>query len=386
MIPTAVISARGEERLRGGHPWIYRADVADARAAAGDIVQVRSPRGQTLGSALFSDRSQITLRMLTYGESHADEALVRRRIEAAIAFRASLGIDATAYRLVHGEADLLPSLIVDRYGDYLVVQALSQGMDRLLPSIVATLTGLLQPRGILARNDPRARLLDGLEQRVDVLAGEVPETVAITETGVHYDVDLRHGQKTGLFLDQRENRAAAAVYARGRMLDCFSYQGGFALVMGRRCDETIAFDVSEDAVARIRQNAARNGVAVDARVGNVFDELRGLDRLGERFDTIVLDPPAFAKNKAAVVNARAGYKEINLRALKLLRPGGTLVTCSCSYNINEAAFAEIVHAASVDAQAQVTVVEKRMQGRDHPVLLGVPETYYLKCFILRKLA
>jgi 23S rRNA (cytosine1962-C5)-methyltransferase len=386
MIPTVVISARGEDRLRGGHPWIYRADVADVRAAAGDIVQVRSPRGQALGSALFSDRSQITLRMLTYGESIADAALIRRRIEAAIAFRDSLAIDATAYRLVHGEADLLPSLIVDRYADYVVVQALSQGMDRLLPEVVAALNDRLQPRGILARNDPRARLLDGLEQRVDVLAGDVPETVAITETGIHYDVDLRHGQKTGLFLDQRENRAAAAAYARGRMLDCFSYNGGFALVMGRHCDETIAFDVSEDAVARVRHNAARNGVTVDARVGNVFDELRGLDRLGERFDTIVLDPPAFAKNKAAVVNARAGYKEINLRALKLLKPGGTLVTCSCSYNINEAAFAEIVYDASVDAQAHVTVVEKRMQGRDHPVLLGVPETYYLKCFILRKLA
>jgi 23S rRNA (cytosine1962-C5)-methyltransferase len=385
MVPAVVISARGEERLRGGHPWIYRSDVADARAAAGDIVQVRSPRGQALGSALFSDRSQITLRMLTYGESIADETLLRRRIDAAIAFRESLGIDATAYRLVHGEADLLPSLIVDRYGDYIVVQALSQGMDRLLPAVVSALTDRLNPRGILARNDPRARALDGLEQRVDVLAGEVPDSVTITETGVRYDVDLRHGQKTGLFLDQRENRAAGAAYARGRMLDCFSYNGGFALVMGRHCDETIAFDVSEDAVARITQNAARNGVAVDARVGNVFDELRGLDRLGERFDTIVLDPPAFAKNKAAISNARAGYKEINLRALKLLKPGGTLVTCSCSYNINEAAFAEIVYEASVDAQAHVTVVEKRMQGRDHPVLLGVPETYYLKCFILRKL-
>jgi 23S rRNA (cytosine1962-C5)-methyltransferase len=372
--------------LRGGHPWIYRADVADVRAAAGDIVQVRSPRGQTLGSALFSDRSQITLRMLTYGETIADESLVRRRIDASIAFRESLAIDATAYRLVHGEADLLPSLIVDRYGDYVVVQALSQGMDRLLPVVVSALTERLGPRGILARNDPRARTLDGLEQRVDVLAGEVPDRVTIAETGVWYDVDLRHGQKTGLFLDQRENRAAAAAYARGRMLDCFSYNGGFARVMGRRCDETIAFDVSEEAVARIRQNAARNNVAIDARVGNVFDELRGMDRIGERFDTIVLDPPAFAKNKAAVTNARAGYKEINLRALKLLKPGGTLVTCSCSYNINEAAFAEIVYDASVDAQAHVTVVEKRMQGRDHPVLLGVPETYYLKCFILRKLA
>ncbi len=245
----------------------------------------------------------------------------RQRLETAIAFRESLGIDATAYRLVHGEADLLPSLIVDRYGDYLVVQALSQGMDRLMPAVVASLNELLQPRGILARNDPRARVLEGLEQRVDVLFGEVPEAVTVTETGIEYDVDLRRGQKTGLFLDQRENRAAAAAYARGRMLDCFSYNGGFALVMGRRCTETIAFDVSEDAVARIKQNAARNGVAVDARAGNVFDELRGLDRLGERFDTIVLDPPAFAKNKASVVNATAGYKEINLRALRLLEAG-----------------------------------------------------------------
>ena len=385
MIPTAIVSARGEQRLRGGHPWIYRTDVADVRGAGGDIVQVRSPRGQLVGSALFSDRSQITLRMLTHGEQPADAMLVQKRLETAIAFRQSLGIDATAYRLVHGEADLLPSLIVDRYGDYLVVQALSQGMDRLMPSVVASLNELLHPRGILARNDPRARVLEGLEQRVDVLFGEVPEAVTATETGIEYDVDLRRGQKTGLFLDQRENRAAAAAYARGRMLDCFSYNGGFALVMGRRCAETIAFDVSEDAVARIKQNATRNGVAVDARAGNVFDELRGLDRLGERFDTIVLDPPAFAKNKASVVNATAGYKEINLRALRLLKPGGTLVTCSCSYNINEATFAEIVHEASVDAQAYVTVVEKRMQGRDHPVLLGVPETYYLKCFILRKL-
>jgi 23S rRNA (cytosine1962-C5)-methyltransferase len=385
MNPVVVVSPRGEDRLRSGHPWIYRADVADVRAQAGDIVQVRSARGRTLGSALFSDQSQITLRMLSYGDHAADDALVRKRIEMAVAFRESLSLDATAYRLVHGEADLLPSLIVDRYGEYLVVQTLSQGMERLIPAVVSALTDVLHPRGILARNDPRARVLEGLEQRVDVLAGDIPQTLTVTELGIEYDVDLRRGQKTGLFLDQRENRAAAAVYARGRLLDGFSYHGGFALVMGRRCTETIAFDVSEDAIARLRQNASRNGIAVDARVGNVFDELRGLERLGERFDTIVLDPPAFAKNKAAIANARAGYKEINLRALKLLNPGGTLVTCSCSYHVNEAAFAEIVYEAAVDAQAHVTVVEKRMQGRDHPVLLGVPETYYLKCFILRKI-
>ena len=395
MIPSVVISARGENRLRDGHPWIYRADVADVRAQAGDVVLVRGPRARVLGHALYSDRSQIALRMLAGaaapapGASGGDvdaDALIRRRLDAAIAFRESLAIDATAYRLVHGEADLLPSLIVDRYGEYLVVQALSQGMDRRLPAIVSALQDLVHPRGILARNDPRARTLEGLEQRVDVLAGEVPESVRVTELGIAYDVDLRRGQKTGLFLDQRENRAAAAQYARGRLLDCFSYNGGFALVLGRRCQETIAIDVSEDAVARVRQNAAQNGVAVDARVGNVFDELRGMERLGERFDTIVLDPPAFAKNKASVANARGGYKEINLRALKLLEPGGTLVTCSCSYHVNEADFAEIVYDAALDAQTHVTVVEKRMQGRDHPVLLGVPETYYLKCFILRKLA
>ena len=386
MTPTVVISSRGEERLESGHPWIYRADVANVRAGAGDIVQIRSPRGRTLGSALYSDRSQIALRLLSYGDAPADLALIRRRLESAIAFRRSLAIDASAYRLVHGEADLLPSLIVDRYGDYLVVQTLSQGMDRLMPALTPMLAELLQPRGILARNDPRARVLEGLEQRVEVVAGDLPESVTVTETGIEYEVDLRRGQKTGLFLDQRENRAAAAAYARGRLLDCFSYNGGFALVLGRSCDETIAIDVSEDAVTRVRQNAARNGVVVDARVGNAFDELRGLDRLGERFDTIVLDPPAFAKNKAAVSNARAGYKEINRRALKLLNPGGTLITCSCSYHVNEAAFAEIVYEAAVDARAHVTVVEKRMQGRDHPVLLGVPETYYLKCFILRKIA
>jgi 23S rRNA (cytosine1962-C5)-methyltransferase len=207
----------------------------------------------------------------------------------------------------------------------------------------------------------------------------------VHESGVEYEVALRHGQKTGLFLDQRENREAAARYASGRVLDCFSYNGGFALVLAPRAQETIAFDISEDAVARVRANAARNGLQVDARVGNVFDELRGLERLKERFDTIVLDPPAFAKTKSAVPKAITGYKEINLRALKLLAPGGTLVTCSCSYNIDEATFAQIVYEASVDAQTHVTVVEKRMQGRDHPVLLGVPETYYLKCFILRKL-
>jgi 23S rRNA (cytosine1962-C5)-methyltransferase len=384
MIPSVTISPRGEDRLKSGHPWIYRSDVTEARAEPGDIVAVRNRRGLVLGSALYSDRSQIAIRMLTHGESLADAALLRSRLEGAIRFRSTLQIDASAFRLVHGEADLLPSLIVDRYGEYLIVQTLSQGMEKLTPVIVEALNDIAAPRGILARNDPRARLLEGLEQKVEVLSGDVPRTVMVHELGIEYDVDLWKGQKTGLFLDQRENRAAAALYAHGRVLDCFSYNGGFALKMAPRATTTTAFDISEDAVARIQANAARNHASIDARAGNVFDELRGLERVKERFDTIVLDPPAFAKSRAAVEKATAGYKEINLRALKLLNPDGILVTCSCSYHVNEAAFAEIVYEAAVDAQAHVTVVEKRMQGRDHPVLLGVPETYYLKCFILRK--
>jgi 23S rRNA (cytosine1962-C5)-methyltransferase len=386
MVRSVTISARGEERLRSGHPWIYRTDIKDVAAGAGDRVVVRSARGgRPLGSAFYSDRSQIALRMLTRGEAPADDALIRKRVEAALAFRRSLEIDATAYRLIHGEADLLPSIVVDRYGDYLVVQTLSQGADALQPLVVRVLQEAVQPKGILARNDPRTRSLEGLAQIVEVLAGDVPESIDVVENGVRYEVDVRRGQKTGLFLDQRENRAAAKQYAGGRLLDCFTYHGGFALALAPKCREVIAFDVSDDAIGHVRRNAARNGVTIDARAGNVFDELRGLERLGERFDTIVLDPPAFAKNKAALAGARAGYKEINLRALKLLNPGGTLVTCSCSYNVSEAMFAEIVYDAAVDAQVHVTVVEKRMQGRDHPVLLGVPETYYLKCFVLRKL-
>ena len=385
--PCVVVSQRGVERLHEGHPWIYRADVIDVRADGGDAVAVRDTGGRPVGTALFSSRSQIALRLLALDSVLSDEAvaqLLRQRIESAVSFRRSLEIDATAYRLVHGEADRLPSLIVDRYGDVLVVQTLSQGMDRRLPEIVEALQTLLQPRGILARNDPRARALEGLDRRVDVLAGQVPELLEVSEHGIRYQVNLREGQKTGLFLDQRENRAAARQYARGRLLDCFSYDGGFALTLAGRCVETVALDIGEAAVARLRTNAALNNLRVDARIGNVFDELRGLDRLRERFDTIVLDPPAFAKAKSAVAKASAGYKEINLRALRLLNVGGTLITCSCSYHVNEAMFAQIVYEAAVDARATVSVVEKRMQGRDHPVLLGVPETYYLKCLILRK--
>jgi len=354
-------------------------------ATPGDIVEVIGPRHRRIGDALFSDQSQISIRMLTVGDTRADESLLRARIERAITFRESLHLDATAYRVVHGEADLLPSLVVDRYGDYVVVQTLSQGTDRLLPAITAMLVELLAPAGILARNDPRVRALEGLPQSIDVLHGDVPDSVLVREGPVEFDVDLRKGQKTGLFLDQRENREAAARYARGRLLDCFSYNGGFALRLARTCPEAEALDISADAVARIRSNAVRNDVPhLQAREVNVFDELRRLERAGARYDTIVLDPPAFAKNKASIPNAIAGYKEINLRAMRLLNPGGYLVTCSCSYNVNEEMFASVVHEASVDSHVPMTIVEKRMQGRDHPVLVGAPETYYLKCFILRR--
>jgi 23S rRNA (cytosine1962-C5)-methyltransferase len=311
--------------------------------------------------------------------------MLRTRLERAIRYRDSLELEASAYRLVHGEADLLPSLVIDRYGPYLVVQALSQGMDRLVGEITGWLSALLSPEGILARNDPKVRALEGLEQTVEVLAGSVPETIVVTEGPIAYEVDLRKGQKTGLFLDQRENREAAARYAHGRLLDCFSYHGGFALRLAPRCTTAEAVDISADAVARIQANAVRNRVTnVTAREANVFDELRRLEKAGERYDTIVLDPPAFAKNKASVPNALAGYKEINLRAMRLLSPGGYLVSCSCSYNVTENMFADVVHEASIDSHTPVTVVEKRMQGRDHPVLVGVPETHYLKCFILRR--
>ncbi|HXH06446.1 MAG TPA: class I SAM-dependent rRNA methyltransferase [Vicinamibacterales bacterium] len=386
MTPVAVIGPRGEERLRRGHLWVYRSDIVEVRAAGGDVVRVLNTRGRPLVHALYSDRSEIALRAVSRGDEPPDEAFWRERLERAIAYRAALDIDATAYRVVHGEGDLLPSLVVDRYGDYLVLQALSQGMERLTPLVVATLVERLRPAGILARNDPKVRRLEGLEQKVELLHGDVPDRVEVREGGVRVEADLWRGQKTGLFLDQRENRAAAARYAHGRLLDAFCYQGGFALALAARCAQVIALDISDQAIAAVRANAERNGLALETRVANAFDALRDFERGGERFDTIVLDPPAFAKSRAAVAKAAAGYKEINLRAMKLLAPGGVLVTCSCSYHVSEPMFAAIVQEAAGDARAAMVVVERRTQARDHPVLVGVPETAYLKCLILRRLA
>ena len=385
--PTCVVTHRAEQRLRAGHVWLYRGDVVQADARPGDIVSVVGPRRRTLGTALYSSQSAIALRLLQRGASDLPASFWRDRLARAIAYRDRLAIDATAYRLVHAEADLLPSLIVDRYGDYLVLQALSQGIDRRLPSIVDTLGELMRPAGILARNDPRVRELEGLERDVELLAGSVPDEVVVREGALEYGVDLRRGQKTGLFLDQRENREMAGRYARGRALDGFSYQGGFALQLARGAASVVALESSAEAVSTLEANARRNGITnVEAREANVFDALRELERGAERFDTIVLDPPAFAKSKAAVPRATAGYKEINLRAMKLLQPGGVLITCTCSYHIGEPLFLDVVRAAAADAQARVTLVEKRMQARDHPVLLGVPETHYLTCLVLRRLA
>ena len=382
-----IVSKRGESRVRSGHPWIFKSDVARAAGVApGSVVRVLGPTGRPLGFAFFSAQSEITLRMIERGDT-LSPTFVRDRLLAARAWREAIAPGVEALRLVHGEGDGLPSLIVDRYGEYLVVQTLSQATDTRKAEIVAGLVEIFRPRGILERNDPRVRAHEGLASQVGVLHGEVPETVTVSENGVRLEADLWLGQKTGLFLDQRENHAMAREYAGGRVLDGFTYNGGFGLAVAAKADEVLAVDVSTEAVARVQRNATLNGVTnVTAREANVFDLLHELDGRGERFDTVILDPPAFAKSKSAVEKARRGYKEINLRALKLLRPGGCLITCSCSYHVHEGDLEGILADAAADAGATVSVVEKRRQARDHPILLGVPETYYLKCFVLRKLA
>jgi 23S rRNA (cytosine1962-C5)-methyltransferase len=385
-LPPVVVSKRGEARVRSGHPWIFRSDVTRAGGVPpGSVVRVFGPTGRPLGFAFFSSRSEIQLRVIERGDT-LSPTFLRDRLEAARAWREAVAPGVEACRLVHGEGDGLPSLVVDRYGEHLVVQTLSQATEALKAEITAALVSLYAPRGILERNDPRVRGLEGLPQQVGVLHGEVPDSVTVTENGIRFEADLWKGQKTGLFLDQRENHAMARSYARGRVLDAFTYNGGFGLQVAAQSEEVVAVDVSAEAVARVQRNAALSGIAnVTAREANVFDYLHELDGRGERFDTVILDPPAFAKTKSAAEKARRGYKEINLRALKILRPGGCLITCSCSYHVHEADLEAILADAAVDAQATVSVVEKRRQARDHPILLGVPETYYLKCFVLRKL-
>jgi 23S rRNA (cytosine1962-C5)-methyltransferase len=384
--PSVVVTRRGAERITGGHLWIYRSDVRSAQAAPGDVVRVTDEQGRLIGRAFWSDRSQIALRFLTRRDEPVDRAFFAARIRAAANYRNRVVEDTDCCRLVYGEGDLLPSLIVDRYGEYLVMQTLSQGTDRRKEELVALLQEHFSPRGILERNDAKSRLLEGLAQTVSVMSGEVPEEAGVRMNGIAFRVDLRRGQKTGAFLDQRENYRAAESYLRGEVLDCFSYHGGFALHAARRAEQVEAVEISAEALGFARRNAELNGASqVTFREGNVFDVLKEYDQAGRKFDGVILDPPAFAKSRSAVDAASRGYKEINLRALKLLRPGGILVTCSCSYHVPESLFGELIWEAAVDVGFQVRVIERRAAARDHPALLTLPETIYLKCFILSSL-
>jgi len=379
------ITRRGAERARGGHLWIYRSDVRDAEEAqAGSVVRVRDERGRQVGQAFYSSRSEIALRLLTTRDETIDRDWWRARLRAAAARREGIEREAGAYRLVYSEGDLLPSLIVDRYGDVLVLQTLSQGTDALKSLFTELLVEEFAPRSVVERNDVRVRSLEGLPSQAGVLYGEEPGALEVAQHGVRFRVAPLGGQKTGAFLDQRENHSAARRFARGRALDCFTFNGGFALSIASVCESVLGLDVSPEAVAAARRNAGLNDASnVEFREANVFDALHEMESAGERFDIIVLDPPAFAKNRASVRAAARGYKEINLRALKMLSPGGHLITCTCSYHMTEPLFLELLAEAARDARRRVQVVERRTQSHDHPILLGVPETLYLKCVVLR---
>jgi len=379
-----VISTKGVERLRSGHPWVYRSDVRSAQAEAGAIVRVMDERGRFHGRAFYSDKSQIAVRLLTRENVAVDREFFAQRLRRAAAYRETVVENTDAYRLVHGEADLLPSIVIDRYGDYLVVQTLSQASERQKDLIVEILVEQFSPKGILERNDPKVRLLEGLPQSVSVLRGDVPAEILAKENGITFVYDLAKGQKTGSFLDQRENHWAARRYASGEVLDCFSYQGGFALTVAEECEHVEGIDMGAAAVQAARRNQELNSIAnVTFREGNAFDQLKEYDEVGRKFQMVILDPPAFAKNRDSLEAATRGYKEINLRALKILSPGGYLVTCSCSYHLSEALFLQLIAEAANDAKKNVVVVERRTQAEDHPILLTMPETHYLKVLILK---
>ena len=383
---SVVISPRGVERIRSGHLWIYRSDIRTAQAEPGSIVRLVDERANFLGRAFYSDKSQISVRLLTREDVPVDRAFFTERIRRAVSYRDLVVENSDACRLVYGEADLLPSLIVDRYGDYLVMQTLSQSTERLKSLFVEILVEHFSPKGVLERNDPKVRLLEGLEQKVSVLHGEVPPEILVKENGVTFVCDLAKGQKTGAFLDQRENHQAARRYASGDVLDCFSYHGGFALTIAGKCAHVEGIDMTSSAVEAARRNKELNSISnVDFREGNTFDLLKEYDEMRKRFQMVILDPPAFAKNRDSIPAARRGYKEINLRALKLLKPGGYLITCSCSYHITEPLFLQILAEAANDARKNIAVVERRTQAQDHPILLTMPETHYLKCLIIKVL-
>lgn len=385
MTTTVTVTKRGADRARARHCWIYRSDVSDAKGARpGEVVRVVDPANRVIGHALYSSRSQITLRFVSFDDQAINRDFWRGRLLSAEKLRKEVVRDTTAYRLVYGESDLLPSLIVDRFNDCFVIQTLSQGMDGLKQMWIELLLELYEPRAIVERNEARVRDLEGLPRTAGVVLGSDPGELVIEENGVRFAVNLIEGQKTGAFLDQRENRVSAASYARGRALDCFTFQGGFALHLARGAERVIGVDVSGAAIAQAKRNAELNGTANAEFVeANVFDLLRELEAKGEPFDVINLDPPAFAKNRASVDAAQRGYKEINLRAMKLLGEGGTLITSTCSYHMSEDAFLNVIADAAADAGRSVQIIEKRTQARDHPVLVSMPETYYLKCLIVR---
>lgn len=380
-----IVTKRGADRVRHGHLWIYRSDVVDsAGATGGSVVSVHDPRGNFVGQAFFSDTSEIALRFLTQTREAIDLDWWRVRLRQAANRREGLRSTTNAYRLVFSEGDLLPSLIIDLYARVLVLQTLSQGTESIKAQLVELLVEEFGPLAIVERNDVNVRKLEGLALLTGTLYGVAPEELEIVSNGVRFLVSPLSGQKTGSFLDQRENHLAARAVARGRALDCFTFNGGFALHLAAGCDHVMGLDISGEAIALAERNAKLNGVGnVEFHEVNVFDSLREMENAGERFDTIVLDPPAFAKNRASVRSAMRGYKEINLRALKLLNPGGALITCSCSYHMSEELFVSLIAEAAIDARRHVQLIAKRMQASDHPVLIGVPETHYLKCVIVR---
>jgi 23S rRNA (cytosine1962-C5)-methyltransferase len=364
--------------------WVYRSDVSANGVGPGTLVNVVDDRGKILGSALYSSSSQIAIRMLGSSAVPDLAGLVRERMGAALRYREQVVRDSDAYRLVFSEADFLPGLIVDRYNDVLSMQVLTQGMDTepVRAAVISEMADKIKPAAIVERVDPRIRELEQLPPRAAALMQGEKSSTVFTMNGVRFHFDALGGQKTGAFLDQRENYAAAAQYARGEALDVFCYHGGFALHLARNCEKVIGVDSSRPALEVADQNALLNGREVEWIEANAFDLLKDYSASGRQYDTIVLDPPAFAKSKQNLDTAMRGYKELNLRALKMLRPGGVLVTCSCSYHVSEADFIEMVSAASSDAHRPLRLVEKRGQAKDHPVLLAVPETSYLKCLVL----
>lgn len=385
--PQVALVRRGVERWQAGHPWIYRADLnGDPALSGGEVVRVVDGRGWFLGKAFYSKQSKISLRWLSYEDVAVDADFFRQRLTTADALRRHALPGETTYRMVHGEADLLPGLVVDRYGDCLSVQFLVPAMEQRKALFTELLTELFKPRAIVNRSDVNVRHLEGLTPEKGLLSGTLPGPISYDEGLVRVRADLMEGQKTGTFLDQRENHVMAAQYATGEALDCFSYVGGFALQLATRAKHVTAVEISDAAAAQLRENAAANKLTnVDVVVANAFDFLRDAVDEGRRFDTIVLDPPSFAKNKDAIPAAIRGYKEINLRAMQLVRPGGYLISASCTYHVDEQAFEDMLASAAADAKRRVQIVERRGAGRDHPVLLNLRETRYLKCFVLRVL-